>query len=699
MPVLKEPALLAAIMAAADDAIVITEAEPCDVPHPKIVYANEGYARMTGYSLDEVLGQTPRLCQGPGTDRATLDRIRAKLAAWQPFREEVLNYRKDGSPFWVELNVRPVANASGWYTHWVSVQREVTERRLAAEALDKHLKELEEAHSLARLARWSWCKQGGSFSFSSEAIQMFGLKVEQASLTWDEALSRIASVDRPKVIAAFNRLVNSGEPASFEYDTVSVSGPSLCIWVQARPDHDEHGNVTGAKGLCQDVTVHRSVERRLLWNATHDTATRLLNLHGLRAQAPSLIARASAEGRKLVVGLVDLDNLKLVNDTLGHALGDALIVEAARRLEAGIGSEGLIARLGGDEFVFVEACGLTTAERCDRFSDIGGHLKQPVEFDGRHLDCSASIGIVVSDPGSADLDLLLQNADVAMYRAKDNGRGRHAFFSPEMQEGLERRVAHRDLARMAVGENLVIPYFQPQVCLVSGEVLGYEALLRLKIGRKILPPSSVEHAFESVELATRLGDEMLNLVLHQIRAWQNRSFNFGRVALNVSAAELLRHDYAGRILGAASRAGVKPSLLEIEVTEGVLMGRTAERCAETLRALRNQGVGIALDDFGTGYASLTHLKSLPISKLKIDKTFIRDVTDNAFDAAIVKSLINLGAAKNLEVVAEGIETRSQADFLRRSGCKIGQGFLFGAGVPGSKIGVLEARKLEQARVA
>lgn len=682
---LKEPALLAAVMAAANDAIVITEAEPFDSPHPKIVYANEGYLRMTGYSLDEVIGQTPRLCQGPGTDRVTLDRIRSKLEAWEPFQEEVLNYRKDGSPFWVEMNVRPVADDTGWYTHWVSVQRDVTERHLASEALAHRMEELEEAHRLAKLARWSWCKETKRFSFSREMIEMFGLKPEQSSWEWREVLHGIALGDRQSVTAAFERIVLLGEQVTFEYETALNARPSQCIWAQGRPDRNIEGEIVGAKGVCQDVTERRSVERRLLWNATHDSATRLLNLDGLRAQAPALFAKAKMHKRSLVVGLVDLDNLKLVNDTLGHVVGDALIIEAARRLEAAIGPHGLVARLGGDEFIFAEICGRTALERCHRFSEIGASLKLPFEYEGRYLDCSASIGLVVADAPSADLDILLQNADLAMYQAKETGRGRHAFFSPEMQHVVEQRVAHLDLARLAVGGKLVVPYFQPQVCLSTGKIMGYEALLRLKIGEKVMPPSSVEHAFESVELATRLGDEMLRHVLEQIQLWNSRGVAFGRIALNVSAAELLRQDYALRVLASAERAGVDPSCLEIEVTEGVLMGRGAERCADALRALRSKGVGIALDDFGTGYASLTHLKSLPITKLKIDRNFVRDVSEEGFDAAIVQALIGLANARRLEVVAEGVETTEQADFLRRYGCTIGQGFLFGAAIPGEEI--------------
>jgi len=682
---LSDPRLLAALLAAADDAIVITEAEPIDDPHPRIVYANEGYLRMTGYTLDEVIGNSPRLAQGPGTDRTTLDRIRSCLKTWQPFREELLNYRKDGTPFWVELAVRPIADENGWYTHWVSIQRDVTQRRETTDALAEHARDLEEAQQLAKLGTWSWNAAEDTFRGSSEALAMLNLDPDRTEFDWREILPMIKESDRDTVQAAFDRIALLGESVTFEFQAIKYSVPFQTIWAEGHPQRDENGVIIAVRGLCQDVTERRHVERRLLWSGTHDSLTGLLNMEGLRSQMPALLARARASGRSVVVGLVDLDNLKLVNDTLGHKVGDALIAEASRRLVAALGQDTFIARFGGDEFVFVQCCSTTCEQRESRFQDIVDLLKTPFDYEGRELDCTASVGVVVSKPELAELDVLLQNADLAMYRAKETGRGAYAFFSSDLQEGVERRVAHLDLARLALGGKLVVPHFQPQVSLSTGEVVGYEALLRLQIAHEIMPPSAVEHAFENVELAARLGDEMLRRVLSQIRLWRAEGFDFGKVGVNVSAAELLRKNYADRVLEALERAEVPPGFLEIEVTEGVLFGRGAERCADTLRTLRAAGIGIALDDFGTGYASLTHLKSLPITRIKIDKGFVDHVAENESDAAIVRAVVKLAQALSLDVVAEGVETRQQAEFLKECECDIAQGYLFGRAIAGKDI--------------
>ncbi len=448
----------------------------------------------------------------------------------------------------------------------------------------------------------------------------------------------------------------------------------------AYTDHEDCvGRMTVAMQTFRDNAA------RLLWNSTHNQATNLLNMEGLRAGVPALIDKARRERCSLVVGIVDLDNLKLVNDTLGHSVGDVLIIEAARRLEAAFDDDALVARLGGDEFVFVEACSRTETERAARLKNIEASLCKPCLHEGRLLDTSASFGVIIEDPENADFDTLLQSADLAMYGAKEAGKRGHAFFSGEMQVRAEQRAANLDLARLALGSKLVVPYFQPQVSLRSGNTIGYEALLRVQIGNNILLPASVEHAFDNCDLATRLGDEMLRKVLEQMRAWRRANFDFGSVALNASAAELLRPDYAERVLNALNRAEIDPACLEIEVTEGVLLGRGAERCAETLEVLRSHRVSIALDDFGTGFASLTHIKSLPITKLKIDRSFVQDLTESAFDAAIVQSLVQLAHAKGLAVVAEGVETYEQAEILRQYGCPIAQGFLFGAAIVGGDV--------------
>lgn len=682
---LSDSRLLSSILETANDAILITEAETNHPPHPRIVYANESYTRMSGFCLSDIIGKSPRILQGPDTCRATLERIRQKLAAWEPFREEVLNYRKDGTPFWVELNVRPLADEKGWYTYWVSVQRDVTARREAMEELARHARDLEEAQRLAKLGTWRLPQGSNVVSFSAEVSEMLDTARSVSSISLAELCQSIGTRDLSIARNALDRITLLGETVSFEIHLFREGMPHRTIWTEGRPERDRYGTIIAARGLCQDVTDRRSIEHALMWNVTHDGLTGLLNIEGLRTQAVGIMGRARSEQNSVVVGLIDLDHLKLVNDTLGHAVGDALIVEVSRRLQSFFGNDSCVARLGGDEFVFIERTKRDQVEIGARLKELVNLLKQPHDYHGRQLDCSGSIGVVVTREFEPSLHGLLRNADLAMYRAKEVGRGSFAIFSSDLQAGVERRVAHLDLARLAVGSKLVVPHFQPKVSLVTGELVGFEALLRLQIGKRILPPSAVEHAFENVDLATRLGDEMLRRVLEQIRRWNSEGKAFGSVAVNVSGAELLRSGYADRVLDALHRADVPAPALEIEVTEGVLIGRGADKVAAAIGQLRDAGVRIVLDDFGTGYASLTHLKTLPISGIKIDKSFISDMLEDESDATIVRALIGLADALSIDLVAEGVETEEQAEYLRRSGCKVAQGYLFGHAGPAELI--------------
>lgn len=535
---LTDPKLLSSVLEAANDAIVITEAGNGGDPHRRIVYANESYLQMSGYELSEVIGQSPRILQGEGTCRATLDRIKKKMAALEPFREEVLNYRKDGKAFWVELNVRPLADETGSYTHWVSVQREITAQREAMDDLRRHARDLEDAQRLAKLGTWRWEIGSRDIAISSEFANMIG-GTPAEPLTAIAALRRHIDLnDLSNARHALDRITLLGETASIELRVMRDGVPYRTVWAEGRPERDANGSIIAARGLIQDVTERRNSEQSLLWNATHDSLTGLLNIDGLRSQAPTIIARADAAKGDLVLGLVDLDHLKLVNDTLGHAVGDALIVEVSRRLRDFFCENSCIARLGGDEFIFLACTERDDTKLSERLQKLVDVLKLPYDYQGRYLDCSGSVGVVVTHDVEPCLDIMLRNADMAMYHAKDAGRGSFAYFSSDLQSQVALRVEHLDLARLAIGSKLVVPHFQAKVSLVTGKHIGFEALLRLQIGKRVLPPSAVEYAFENVELATRLGDEMLRRVLEQVRRWVREGFAFGSVAVNVSGAEL-----------------------------------------------------------------------------------------------------------------------------------------------------------------
>lgn len=671
------PGMAEVVLKSADDGVVIVAVRPDREPSRSIAYVNDAYLQMTGFARDELIGQVPRGLAEGMVEPEVLARVAEQFARGEPFREELVVLRKDGSALWVDFSARPVTDKRGRLTHWVCVQRDITRHKTAMAELARHARDLEETQALAKIGSWRWEIGAEGIDCSAETCAMTGLPRKQSFVPF----AMLATVTDPKdfrtIKSTLQKTAALCKSETFEYPIRSLHAGTRIIWARTYPELDSSGKVVAVSGLNQDVTDRLQIEETLRWNATHDHLTGLININTLYERASTVFASAEADQAHVVLAVIDLDHLKLVNDTLGHAVGDALIREAARRLLDRLGSHGHIARLGGDEFVFLGTWNGSTETLAENIETVVLQLKQPFDYQGRQLDCTASIGIVVAPPTQISTDTLMRNADMAMYRAKDSGRGGFCFFSSNMQDEVDRRLAQHDLAKLALSSKLVVPHFQPQYSLLQKRVTGFEALMRLKVGNQFLTPDAIECAFENVDLANRLGNEMLRKVLEQIRLWRKSGFAFGRVAINASGMELLSKGYAEQVLDALDRANVPPTCIEIEVTENVLMGRGAERLIDVLRILRNAGISVALDDFGTGYASLTHLKALPINRIKIDKSFVRDITLDQEDAAIVSATIGLAHALSLGVVAEGVETPEQAQFLQGAGCEIVQGYLTG----------------------
>lgn len=665
------------VLKSADDGVVIVAVSAVRDEPRRIAYVNDAYLRMTGFEREDLIGQVPHGVAEGMVEPDVVARVAAQFASGEPFREELVVLRKDESSLWVDFSARPVKDAQGVLTHWVCVQRDISRHKNAMAELARHARDLEEMQTLARIGSWRWEAGAEGIDCSAETCAMAGLPRKASFVPF----AALASVTDPKdfrtIKSTLQKTLVLGKSETFEYPIRTLDAGTRIIWARTYPELDGNGRAIGVCGLNQDVTERLRIEQSLRWNATHDRLTGLINMNALHERAPTVFASAEADNASVMLAVIDLDHLKLVNDTLGHAVGDALIREAAGRLLDQLGGHGHIARLGGDEFVFLGTWNGSEEALVDFIDEVVSQLKQPFDYQGRQLDCTASIGVVVAQSAQTSLDCLMRNADMAMYRAKDSGRGGFCFFSDHMQHEVDRRLAQHDLAKLAVTSKLVVPFFQPQYSLSQKRVTGFEALMRLRVGDRFLTPDAIECAFENVDLATRLGKEMLRMVLEQIRLWRKQGFGFGRVAINASGVELLSKGYAQHLVEALSRAEVPPTCIEIEVTENVLMGRGAERLIDVLRTLRDAGMSVALDDFGTGYASLTHLKSLPINRIKIDKSFVRDITLDQDDAAIVSATVGLAHALSLGVVAEGVETPEQAQFLQRAGCDVIQGYLSG----------------------
>jgi diguanylate cyclase (GGDEF)-like protein len=439
------------------------------------------------------------------------------------------------------------------------------------------------------------------------------------------------------------------------------------------------------KGHIDGANLHRviryAIERKrteleLVRLAHFDQLTSLPNRTLLRERVDHALARAMRAGSGFATLILDMDRFKEINDMLGHEIGDKLLVEAARRIRANVRDQDTVARLGGDEFAVVLEGVIEAKEVLPVIERIIDSLGELTEIDGHEVSSSISVGIAMYPENGNDLSELLRAADLAMYQAKSSGRGRYQFFADAMQEEAQSRHALEWALRRAVERKEFELVYQPQLCLRTGTVIGVEALLRwMSPTRGLLTPYHFIAGLEEFGLINEVGEWVLQTACEQIGKWQAMHFAPMRIAVNVSAQQFEDPMLIDKIQSALKETKLSPELLELELTESCLMSDPAQASA-LLREIRDLGVRIAIDDFGTGYSSLTYLHEFPLSALKIDKNFVQSVESNDRGGPISKMIIGLGQNLGLEVIAEGVETEAQLQYMREHGCDVAQGYLY-----------------------
>ena len=457
---------------------------------------------------------------------------------------------------------------------------------------------------------------------------------------------------------------------------VQRSGSEVAIEGSAAHTRDRAGKITGKVLVFKDVSAARAKSLELSHLAQHDFLTDLPNRVLLNDRITQAISFAARYSKQLAVMFVDLDGFKRINDSLGHTVGDKLLQTVASRLVACVRRSDTVSRLGGDEFVVL----LYQVEHAEDAAFISkkilSSLTEPFSIEQKHLDISASIGVSTYPGDGQDVETLIQKADTAMYAAKNLGRNNCQFFRADMQARvLERQSLEGDL-RYALPRNQFTLHYQPKIDLKTGAITGVEALLRWQHPKRgmISPVQFVPIAEES-GLIVPIGQWVLLQACRQSRAWMDAGIPPVRIAVNVSAAEFMAKDFLSGVRATLISTGVDPHNLELELTETVLM-RDAESAVRILHALKAIGVQLAVDDFGIGYSSFSYLQRFPLDALKIDRTFINEISAAGEGATILSAMIDIGLSLKHRVIAEGVETVEQLQFLKKKGCSEGQGYLF-----------------------
>jgi diguanylate cyclase (GGDEF)-like protein/PAS domain S-box-containing protein len=467
-----------------------------------------------------------------------------------------------------------------------------------------------------------------------------------------------------------------------------ASGEVYPEWISIISVGGNDGDSGHFVGVFSDITTEENMRRRLHDLAYFDGVTNLPNRHLFMDRLNQVIADALRYQRSFALLFLDLDRFKNINDTLGHSMGDLLLVEVSRRIAASLRETDTVSRMGGDEFMILLPHVQSVSDARGVAEKLLDSMSNPIDLEGRHYYVSASIGISCYPGDGLDAEELIRHADMAMYQAKSHGRNTYRLYTPSLDEGQVSSLDLENDLRHALRLETLELYYQPQRSLVDDRWFGVEVLLRWNHPeRGFIPPDEFIRIAEETGLIVSIGYWVLRQASEQYLAWRRAGLDVGRISINLSTHQFLQGNLVEQLRGILDETGMPPHRLGIEITESAAMPNF-DYSVRTLDALRKMGIVIYIDDFGTGFSSLSHLRHLPIDCLKIDRTFVSEIPDNGDDIAIARAIIAMARSMNLQIVAEGIETSEQLEFLRHEGCHTGQGFLFSRPMPSNAIQAL-----------
>lgn len=646
-----------------DNVMVVTDAER------RIEYVNDAFEARTGYSKEEVMGKNPNIISSHIQDRTFYQEMNAILDRGEKWHGEFINRHKDGALVYEKASITPII-IDGKLVQYLAIKLDTTEYIMQQKRLQQAATVFEmlgdgviitDAEKKIIMANPAYTKM---FECSQEEVMgqepgiIASLKGENA-FAYERLLETLMATDR--WVGRAKAHTKSGEP--------------IPVWLTVSVVRDMQGEIQNFIAIFTDLRQIMKMEERANYLAYHDSLTGLPNRVQFEREIIEIFLVARSRQSQVAVLFIDLDRFKVINDTLGHTIGDEMLKELAIRLRAVMPPGDLLARIGGDEFVAVVSF--------DAMSEIEviaekllAAVREPIDIRGYHLNTSASIGAAIYPQDGADSKTIMKHADSAMYHAKEHGKNNYQFYTEQISIDVQMRLYYEQELKNAISNGELSLVYQPQYDLLSGKIVAAEVLLRWQNERlgKVSPEQFIPIA-EDTGMIVEIGEFVLEEACRTFMQWRKQGCLLDRIAVNISSVQFRQEEMLERFQNIMAKSGIAPANIEIEITERHVM-EYSESNLTTLEDLRRMGCTISIDDFGTGYSSMSYLKSLEVDMIKIDKSFVMDLPGNTHDIEVSKAIIALSKSLGYRVVAEGIESEEQEEFLRQNGCHYGQGYHF-----------------------
>ena len=693
----------------------------------RFVLANQATAQRMGTSIDEMIGKSDlELCPPERAQEYFADERRV-VETGRPMidKEEQAAFSVDGERTWILTTKVPLRNDQDKIIGVVGVSRDISDRRRADLLRDSQAQILENIavnapieavlEDLIRLVELQIPGASGAIQLTDHNSMLLrsgaapnvtatlvkamdGIRIGPRAGSSGAAVERgetvvVADMLSDPLLEDFRDVIGAHAYRScWSIPIVSPAKKPLGVFTvyheTARVPTDADLHIGGAACHIAGIAIERKLsEERIRFMANHDALTGLPNRALLQDRLEQALRYAQRADQWVTVAFIDLDNFKIINDTLGHTAGDELLKTVASRMVSSLRAVDTVVRLGGDEFVILLVDQQKNAESISAtITKLRAAIGTPLEIGGQTLRVSSSIGLANYPNDGKDADTLLANADAAMYRAKELGRDNYQFYTAEINVKVRGELMLQEALRGALERREFVLYYQPQIDMLSGRVFAVEALIRWNHPTQgQIPPNSFIPVADQTGLIVPIGDWVLLEACRQNKAWQQQGLPTIKVCVNVSARQFAEKNFIGRVVNALEKSGLDASYLELELTESLIM-RDIGQAIATMNDLQRLGVQIAIDDFGTGYSSLSALKTFPVARLKIDKSFIQGLPSNVDDRAVTTAVISLGKKLNMRIIAEGVENDDQIAFLRKNKCDELQGFRFSKPIPPDQIG-------------